>query len=1033
MNTTRCLIDIKKIIIALSWFCSIQLLHAQVSTFPVNGTANANHNYTAFINAHLIIDAETVIEKGTLLIRDGFIVDAGASVALPQGTVVIDVQGKWIYPSFIDPYTTYGMSKPRRKEGNGMPQYETSRPGAYAWNDALKSDNNASAQYTIDEEGVAQYRNLGFGTVMSYYPDGIARGTATCVTLNAEDGDNRTLLKDKVAACYSFNKGTSGQEYPSSLMGAIALLRQTYADATWYASANGKMEYNLSLAAWNTNQSLPQIFETTDKWNVLRADKIGDEFKVQYIFKGSGNEYQRMNEMKATGGAFILPINFPAAFDVEDPFDAQIISYEELKHWEMAPLNLAAFEKYGIRFSITTADLADKTQFWTNLRRALLFGLSEKAALRALTTTPAELLGIADKVGVLKKGLLANFIVTSGNIFEDKVVIWENWIRGRRYILQDMNRIDLRGTYDLQIGDEPVKSLKIAGDLFKLKSSLVMGDSTKGTASVDLFGNSVTVNLTPKGTTGLYRLAGTVDSESRRMIGSGQLPDGTTVNWTAIYKLPFIDKKEAPDTTEWYMPTLDDVIYPFAAYGAKRQDSSMVLKFKKRYNAVLVKNVTIWTNEQDSSQANMDVYITDGRIVRIAKNIDAPKEAFALVIDGTGKHLTPGIIDEHSHIAISGGVNEGTQASSAEVRIGDVINPDDVNIYRQLAGGVTAAQLLHGSANPIGGQSALVKLRWGSSAEQMKISGAPGFIKFALGENVKQANWGDNFTIRFPQTRMGVEQVYYDYFTRGQEYKLQWEEWKKLSPAQREKLMQPRRDLDLEAVAEILSNTRFITCHSYVQSEINMLMHVGDSMHFKVNTFTHILEGYKLADKMHQRGIGGSSFADWWAYKYEVMDAIPQNPAILYRMGIVIAVNSDDAEMARRLNHEAAKSVKYGDLKEWEALRLVTLNPSRLLHLDKHQGKIAIGFDADLVLWSDNPMSVYARVETTLVDGIVLYDLQEDAKRKADMGAERNRIIQKMLKEKENGAPTVKPRMKKLKLWDCEDFSTNNNYLNDAQ
>ncbi|MCA6364639.1 MAG: amidohydrolase family protein [Bacteroidetes bacterium] len=1018
---------------AVFWFTAI-LAQAQVTTFPVNGAPNPNHNYVAFTNARIFVDAETVIEKGTLLIRDGYIADAGAAVVIPAGTVVIDLQGKWIYPSFIDPYTTYGMPRPKRPEYDPAPQYEAARPGAYAWNDALKPDNDAYRHYTTSAENAAAYRNTGFGTVMSYYPDGIARGTATCVTLNADQGDNRSMLQDKVAACYSFSKGTSRQEYPGSLMGAIALMRQTYADAAWYKSLKTKTEYNHSLDAWIGIQSLPQIFETTDKWNVLRADKVGDEFGVQYIFKGSGNEYQRMEEMKATGGSFILPLNFPAAFDVDDPFDARMIAYEDLKHWELAPLNPGAFEKYGIRFALTASGLDDKGEFLTNLRRAILFGLTEKMALRALTTVPAEMLGIADRAGALRKGMLANFIITSGNVFAENTVIWENWVRGTKYVVNDMSKIDLRGSYQLTVGNDAARSFKISGSLMKMKGSVQNADSSKTPVMVDLSGNAITLVFTPKGMEGAYRLSGSVDAATRQMTGSAQLPDGKWMNWSAKYVAAYDEKPSTPDTTNWYLPTLDDVIYPFAAYGMPRNDTSFIDKMKRRYDAVLIKNVTVWTGtEGDTAMPDMDVYITEGRIVRIAKNIDAPKGAFALVIDGTGKHLTPGIIDEHSHIAVAGGVNEGSQASTAEVRIGDVINPDDVNIYRQLSGGVTASQLLHGSANPIGGQSALVKLRWGSNAEQMKIAGATGFIKFALGENVKQANWGEYHTIRFPQSRMGVEQVYYDHFTRAREYQKQWEEWKKLSPKDREKATPPRRDLELETLVEILTQARFITCHSYVQSEINMLMHVADSMGFKVNTFTHILEGYKVADKMRKHGAGGSSFADWWAYKMEVMDAIPQNPAILFRMGIVVAVNSDDAEMARRLNQEAAKSIKYGDLTEEEALMLVTSNPAKLLHLDKHQGRIAVGMDADVVLWSDNPLSIYSRVEKTLVDGKVLYDSGDDARRREEMEKERARIIQKMMHEKENGAPTVKPRMKRMKVWDCEDLGTENDYLNDAE
>jgi imidazolonepropionase-like amidohydrolase len=384
-------------------------------------------------------------------------------------------------------------------------------------------------------------------------------------------------------------------------------------------------------------------------------------------------------------------------------------------------------------------------------------------------------------------------------------------------------------------------------------------------------------------------------------------------------------------------------------------------------------------------------------------------------------HLTPGIIDEHSHIALFS-VNEGADASSAEVRMADVINPDDINIYRQLSGGVTTAQLLHGSANPIGGQSCLIKLRWGKSPQEFKYEKAPGFIKFALGENVKHSNGLNPDQVRFPQTRMGVEQLYYDYFTRATAYKKQFADFTKLAPKEIEKnkITSPRKDLDLEALAEILDGNRFITCHSYVQSEINMLMHVADSMKFKVNTFTHILEGYKLADKMKAHGANASTFADWWAYKLEVMDAIPHNAAMLTKAGVNTAINSDDAEMGRRLNQEAAKSIKYGGLTEIQALKLITLNPAKMLHIDDKVGSIKVGKVADLVLWSDNPLSIYTKVNTTIIDGQIYYDKDEDAKLREDIKKERARIIAKLIVEKNKGAKVIKPQPKKQNRFHCD-------------
>jgi imidazolonepropionase-like amidohydrolase len=339
------------------------------------------------------------------------------------------------------------------------------------------------------------------------------------------------------------------------------------------------------------------------------------------------------------------------------------------------------------------------------------------------------------------------------------------------------------------------------------------------------------------------------------------------------------------------------------------------------------------------------------------------------------------------------------------------VDGEDIDLYRQLAGGVTAAQLLHGSANPIGGQSALIKLRWGGLPEELKIEGADGFIKFALGENVKQTNWGDDHTSRFPQTRMGVEQVFVDHFTRAVEY------------GRRKAAGDPtlRPDLDLEALLEVVRGERFITCHSYVQSEINMLMAVAERFGFRVNTFTHILEGYKVADRMAGHGAGGSTFADWWAYKYEVNDAIPYNAALLERMGVVTAINSDDAEMGRRLNQQAAKAVKYGGMSEEEAWKTVTLNPARLLHLDGRMGSLEPGKDADLVLWTDHPLSIYAIADQTWVDGRRLYSREEDRAAREALRASRQALIARMLDEADGGAPTRSPEAEMEHHYHCDD------------
>jgi len=358
-------------------------------------------------------------------------------------------------------------------------------------------------------------------------------------------------------------------------------------------------------------------------------------------------------------------------------------------------------------------------------------------------------------------------------------------------------------------------------------------------------------------------------------------------------------------------------------------------------------------------------------------------------------------------------------------------NPTDINSYRQLAGGVTTAQLLHGSANPIGGQSALIKLKWCSNAEQMKIENAPGFIKFALGENVKQSNWGDYNRIRYPQTRMGVEQLYYHKFYQARDYAAAMQETEdessKLSiknlPLVR-RLYAPtvptRRDLEMDALAEVLNNERFITCHSYMQHEINMLMHVADSMGFTVNTFTHILEGYKVADKLAEHGANASTFSDWWAYKFEVNDAIPFNAAILNENGVNTGINSDDGEMGRRLNQEAAKSVKYGGVSEEDALKMVAINPAKMLHIDDRIGTIAEGKHADLVIWDDHPLSVYAKPTFTMIEGTIYYSEELNKAKEAKNKAEHSRIVNLMIAAKNKGDKTKPVTKEHQHHYECD-------------
>ena len=386
---------------------------------------------------------------------------------------------------------------------------------------------------------------------------------------------------------------------------------------------------------------------------------------------------------------------------------------------------------------------------------------------------------------------------------------------------------------------------------------------------------------------------------------------------------------------------------------------------------VLVKNATIWTSGPAGTLKNADLLVVNGKVKAVGANL-ANIPADAVVIDATNKHVTPGLIDCHSHTGIEGGVNEGTNNDTAECRIGDCIDPDAVGWYRELAGGLTAANQLHGSANPIGGQNSVVKLKWGGSANDFRINDAIPGIKFALGENVTRPRG------RYPNTRMGVEALIRDSFRGAREYAAKQSEYAALTDEQRAITMPPRRDLQLDTLAEILAGKRLIHCHSYRQDEILMLLRLAEEFNFRIGTFQHVLEGYKVADLIAKHGAGASTFSDWWAYKMEVMDAVPFNGAMMHDVGVVVSFNSDSDEMARRLNMEAAKAVKYGGCTPVEALKFVTLNPAKQLRIDNRVGSLEVGKDGDFVIWSGDPLSSFSLADSTWIEGACYFNRAND-------------------------------------------------------
>jgi imidazolonepropionase-like amidohydrolase len=439
----------------------------------------------------------------------------------------------------------------------------------------------------------------------------------------------------------------------------------------------------------------------------------------------------------------------------------------------------------------------------------------------------------------------------------------------------------------------------------------------------------------------------------------------------------------------------------------------------------LIRNATILTVSHGTLQ-NSDILIRRGKIAAIGPNLKAA--ANARVIDATGKYVMPGIIDCHSHTMMDA-VNELTYSVTSMARIRDVLNPTDEGLYRALAGGVTTLNLLHGSGNAIGGQNAVVKIKYGRPLEEFIFPGALPGIKFALGENPKRTNFqAPNQPRRYPATRMGVEEVIRDAFTRARDYKAAWDDYRARS--RREKnLIPPRRDLELEPLVEVLEGKRLVHAHCYRADEILMLINIADEFGFKVRTFQHVLEGYKVAPEIARHGAGGSLFADNWAYKIEAYDAIPYAVAIMMRAGVNVSINSDSDERMRRLNIDAAKMMRYGDLTEEEALKLITMNPAWQLGIQDRVGSLEVGKDADIGIWTGHPLSVYSRVETTLVDGEIFFDRQQDIAHRAEVERERATLEKaEPNRAPAQGTPPARPREGRPAHMDDDDLWDGGNH-----
>ncbi|MCH7754872.1 amidohydrolase family protein [candidate division KSB1 bacterium] len=978
-------------------------------TKPIEGIRENTPKVHALVNARIVQAPGRVIEKGTIVLRDGTIEAVGAGVKPPADARVWDYEGLTIYPGLIESYSHLGLAKEKKKPAQSSPGggSQNSKTGAKHWNQYVTPEADILAKFKPKEEDLKKLRSLGFTAAVIAPDKGVFSGASVLVSLD-NGSINDQLLKRDVAQNIMFKRPGSrrfGGGYPSSQMGVIALIRQTLLDADWYRKAqaaylqkpNGQRrpEANESLAALEETVLGKQLvlISIEDDLNFLRAAKIVKAFNLNAMILGSGHEYRQLELVMASGLPVILPVNFPEAPDVESPEDALNVSLQELSHWEAAPGNPARLLKSKIRVALTTAKLKKPADFYKQIRLAIKAGLSESDALTALTTTPASLLGMQSMLGSVDTGKLGHLVVTDGDLFKEKTKILDVWIDGNRHEIKKRPDVDPRGKWQLTLNLPNVEGLKseleLKGEVEKLSGSLLRDSTTIELKNAKVNFKRLTLTFPGKelGFDGVIRMSGVV--EKNKLSGHGELPDGSRFTWLADSREAVkADSTKPEEKSSKPAEMAKAPSFPPGAYGRTGPP--------EQPKAIFVKGATIWTSGPKGIIENGSLLINRGKISKIGKGLKAPSGA--MVIDAKGKHVTPGLIDAHSHSGLSS-INEGSQAVTAEVSVGDVINSYDIALYRELAGGLTAANQLHGSANPIGGKNSVIKLRWGSSPDALKIKDAIPGIKFALGENVKRSRSSNNK--RYPDTRMGVEQIIRDRFKAALDYERKWQKFSALK--KKNGVIPPRRDLELDTLLEIIHGKRLVHSHSYRQDEILMLVRIAEDFGFQIGTFQHVLEGYKVAEVLAKHGAGASTFSDWWAYKFEVYDAIPYNGALMHNAGVVVSFNSDSGELARRMNLEAAKAVKYGGVSEEEALKFVTLNPAKQLRIDHRVGSLEVGKDADFVIWSGSPLSTYSKCEQTWIEGRKYFDIEEDMKMRELVVNERARLIQKVFASEEKG------------------------------
>ena len=1044
-----------------------------------NGMSPATPARHLITNATVHTAPGKVLEDTDILIIDGRIAAVGSDLA-PGSAQVWDIDGAHVYAGFIDPYVEVDT-----------PDLPASASGSH-WSNKI-SPNDDALRVGLGEDAAKSLREMGFTAAMIAPDSGIFRGWTGIVSTAADFEDpsqgEPPVYRARTGQAMGFDRGGWGDPgYPTSHMGVVAMMRQTFSDADTRRAMGDHSDS--TILDQITPADTTFYYDISQELEAALADDVASEFNhPSIVIVDNGTAHRRLDLFKEMGHPVIVPLTYPETPDVFSVGAMDGVDLAELQHWERAPANARWLHNSGLDVALTTSKMRRGEKFWDNLHTAIEKGLPADQALAMLTTNPAKIIGLGGHGTIAKDGI-ANLVVASGDLFDPSAdaKIIDTWVDGRRHHISDAKdarfdglwsstivgtnlsieiRIDgksvtlidnagekpvetkatkvvidgnsisfltdyegddhgayihtatlasdgtirgttinpapmtytpnpdsfewvatpktavatmddFKGTWNAVLSDEFKLDFKIGKDSVTIIERVQDGDDIEQeSASAEMINGvlNFTFEHEPFGMTGVFSIALT-KMDDTNLAGMGTLPSGKGFSVAATKK----DKDPDPVHT---LPDMPDAPFgPFAYSEAPAQ------------RTVLFTNATVWTQSDKGILEDAWVIVRGGKVHSVGTG-GYPRIAVDETIDAKGMHITPGLIDAHSHTGLFRfGVNESGQAVTAECRISDSLDPGHPGFYRELAGGLTAANLLHGSANPIGGQSKTIKLRWNADkpGDMFFDSAKPG-IKFALGENVKQSNWGDDNTTRYPQTRMGVETLMRDRFIRAKEY-----------AARGNKTEAGYRDIELETLAQILAGDRLIHCHSYRQDEILMLCRIAEEFGFKIGTFQHGLETYKVAEVVKEYAIGASIFSDWWAYKVEVVDAIPFAGPINFEAGLLTSFNSDSDDVARRMNVEAGKALKYAKLSgiamsEQEALNFVTLNPAKQLMIDDRVGSLEPGKDADLVVWTGNPLSSLSRPEMTFVDGRLLFSRELDAQMRQHDAGERQRLIQLIIRD----------------------------------